>query len=172
VNHPPFLLIRPVVRAIVRHQRTPLALVDDLLLALGVAFGIFVIKQRRLFGGTALRGQRGNRDIPMQIVFGDRQLHARFDFLAGFHALVIHMHFAAGDRFLGQSARLEKARGPEPFIEAERVEFGGQLLHHVFFQFFRQRKHDFFLDTRQFGRRSAAPLFQLADHFLNQHLGS
>lgn len=116
MDQPPFLFIRLMVYAIVRHKFPLFALLDDLQLPRRVAFGGFFVEQRRVFGGAALRGQGNDSDFPAQLVFADGQLRPDLDFFTGFDALFVDVDFAAADSFGGERAGLEKPRRPQPFI--------------------------------------------------------
>ncbi len=116
MDQPPFFFIGLMIYAIVGQKLTLFALLDDLQLPLGVAFGGFFVEQGRVFGGAALGAEAGDGDVPAVTVFADAQLHADLNVFAGFGALLVDMHFATVDGFGGQRARLKKTRRPQPLI--------------------------------------------------------
>lgn len=100
---------------------------NNLLLASGSAFRIFFIEQRRFLCGPALGRQRDDREFPLQIIFGNRQMRPWSDVFPGLDALLVDMNLAAGNGFGGQFARFKKTCGPQPFIQADGSGFCCQL---------------------------------------------
>ena len=95
----------------------------DLLLAFEGAGRVFLIQRTGFAGRTTLFVEIADDQRPSILFLADGHRIADFDVLAGFATLTIDMHLAAGDGFGSQAARLEKTRGPQPFIDAYAIEF-------------------------------------------------
>src|SRR6185312_11588094 len=76
-------------------------------------------------GRAALVRQRQHLDLQPLLAPADLQLVARAQRLGRLAAAAVDVDLAAVDRLLGETARLEEARGPQPHVDAY---FGGWVV--------------------------------------------
>lgn len=118
----PALFLVGFMIALGRMQQSLLLLVQlDLLQPLIDTGLVFVVKRRSLLRRTALFIQIRHRNLPTVLVLGDANQIADFHFFTRLATLAVDMYFAAIDCIGGQASRLEKTRGPQPFIDADLV---------------------------------------------------
>jgi hypothetical protein len=85
------------------------------------ADGSFTIQGLRLHRRTAFVGDAADLDLPFDSTVVDQQDIAVLDVVGRFGTLAIEPDLATFNRLGGQRTRLEKACGPEPFIDTGSV---------------------------------------------------
>ena len=87
----------------------------------------FGVEPARFDGGSALGIDALHDHRPAQLAGYDVERIARLHFARRFGGVAIEPHLAVLNRCGGKAARLEKARGPKPFVDAQCG--GGEFVH-------------------------------------------
>jgi len=87
----------------------------------GSTFRQLVVQKLRIACGSPAFRYRAHGDEPIVGTETHTQVVADLHRFGGLGAVAVELDFPAGNRCSSKAARLEKTRGPEPPIEANRV---------------------------------------------------